>query len=150
MKAFAGNKDVSFGDVNLSEERISGPPHNPGSGGWPTIRYFNKQTGEEGGAYVKKTSKAMCDELGDEEMMTAYIEEYGKTSICSVETGDGCDEKEKDYIEKFKGKNEEEVLMQLKRLEGMTSSSMKPDLKRWLVKRKKILSQLVSESADEL
>lgn len=150
MKAFAGNKDVSFGDVNLSEERISGPPHNPGSGGWPTIRYFNKQTGEEGGTYVKRTPKAMCEELGDEEMMTAYIEEYGKTSMCSVETGAGCDEKEKNYIEKVKAMSAEEQSSQLKRLEGMAGGSMKPDLKRWLIKRKKILSQLVPESIDEL
>jgi len=149
VKAFAGNNDVSFGDVNLSEERISGPPHNPGSGGWPTIRYFNKQTGEEGGTYVKKTSKAMCDELGDEEMMTAYIEEYGKTSLCSVETGDGCDEKENDYIEKVKTMSEDVVKAQLTRLESMAGSSMKPDLKRWLIKRKKILSQFAS-AKDEL
>jgi len=149
VKAFAGNKDVSFGDVNLSEERISGPPHNPGSGGWPTIRYFNKQTGEEGGTYVKKTSKAMCDELGDEEMMTAYIEEYGKTSLCSVETGDGCDEKEKAYIEKVKVMSEDVVKAQLTRLESMAGSSMKPDLKRWLIKRTKILSQFAS-AKDEL
>jgi len=150
VKAFAGNKDVSFGDVNLSEDRISGEPHNPGSGGWPTIRYFNKQTGEDGGTYVKKTSKAMCEELGDEEMMTAYIEEYGKTSMCSVETGDGCDEREKGYIEKVKAMDEEEALKQLKRLESMASGSMKPDLKRWLIKRKKILGQLIPESIDEL
>jgi len=149
VKAFAGNKDVSFGDVNLSEESISGPPHNPGSGGWPTIRYFNKKTGEEGGTYVKKTSKAMCDELGDEEMMSAYIEEYGQTSLCSALTGDGCDDREKKYIEKVKLMSAEDVTAQLTRLEGMAGSSMKPDLKKWLIKRKKILSQF-GEAKDEL
>jgi len=94
----------------------------------------------------------MCDELGDDEMMTAYIEEYGKTSTCSVETGDGCDEKEKDYIKKVKAMSEEEQSSQLKRLEGMAGGSMKPDLKIWVVKRKKILSRLVhaSASTDEL
>ena len=56
---FANNSDVAFGDVNLSEERISGPPHNPGSGGWPTIRYFNKETGYDGKGYVQKTSKSV-------------------------------------------------------------------------------------------
>jgi len=149
VKAFAGNNDVSFGDVNLSEDRISGPPHNPGDGGWPTIRYFNKKTGEEGGTYVKKTSKGMCDELGDDEMMTAYIEEYGNTSTCSIKTGDGCDQKEKDYIEKVKTMSEDLVTTQLARLHAMAGQSMKPDLKSWMVKRKKILSQF-AESKDEL
>lgn len=91
----------------------------------------------------------MCDELGDEEMMTAYIEEYGKTSLCSVETGDGCDEKEKAYIEKVKVMSEDVVKAQVTRLESMAGSSMKPDLKRWLIKRKKILSQFAS-AKDEL
>ena len=53
---------MSFGDVNLSEEPIRGG-HNPGAGGWPTIRYFNAETGLAGASYVKKTDDAMC-ELG--------------------------------------------------------------------------------------
>lgn len=30
---------------------------------------------------MKKTSKSICDELGDEAMMGAYVDEYGKTSL---------------------------------------------------------------------
>lgn len=82
-------------------------------------------------------------------MMTAMIEEYGKTSMCSIETGDGCDEKEKSYIEKVKEMSENVITAQLSRLESMAGSSMKPDLKRWLIKRKKILSQFAEEK-DEL
>ena len=92
-KAFASNDGVAFGDINLSEQQIRGN-HNPGAGGWPTIRYFNQETGYEGHAYDKKTSKAMCDELGDEEMMQAYIEEAGGVSLCSAANGSGCSEKE--------------------------------------------------------
>ena len=65
---------MAFGDVNLSEEPIRGN-YNPGAGGWPTIRYFNKATGLEGAPYTKKTSGAMCDELGNDEYMQAYVEE---------------------------------------------------------------------------
>ena len=32
---------------------------------------------DDGAAYEKKTSKAMCDELGDLEYMRAYVEEQG-------------------------------------------------------------------------
>lgn len=142
---------VSFGDVNLSEDPIRGPPHNPGSGGWPTIRYFNKETGLDGGTYVKKTSKAMCEELGDQELMTEFIEEYGNASLCSVRDGAGCDEKEKGFIEKMRSKTSEELSAQLERLLKMEDNSMKPDLKKWLLKRKKILRQLVPQAgSDEL
>lgn len=149
MKAYAGNDDVSFGDVNLSEDPIRGAPHNPGAGGWPTIRYFNKETGIDGANYDKKTSKSMCDELGDEEMMHDYIEEAGGTSLCSVSDGSGCDDKEKGYIEKMKAKAAEDVTAQLRRLEGMEGETMKPDLKKWLQKRKKILKSL-SKAHEEL
>lgn len=47
-------------------------------GGWPTIWYFNKKTGVEGSAYAKKTSDAMCTELGPgKPYMQQYIEEAG-------------------------------------------------------------------------
>lgn len=149
MKAFAGNDDVSFGDVNLSEEPIRGEPHNPGAGGWPTIRYFNKNTGIDGANYEKKTSKSMCDELGDEEMMVSYIEEAGGTSVCSLSDGSGCSEKELGYIKKMRAKEKDEVISQLRRLEGMEGESMKPELMKWLKQRKKILKHL-AKAHDEL
>jgi len=145
VKTFAGNEDVSFGDVNLREEPIRGPPHNPGAGGWPTIRYYNKETGIDGANYDKKTSKAMCEELGDQEMMNEYIEEAGGASLCSVSLGTGCDDREKQYIEKMKAMTSEEVTVQLRRLESMEGETMKPELKKWLNKRKKILKALSKE-----
>ena len=84
---------MAFGDVNLSEEPIRGT-YNPGAGGWPTIRYFNTKTGYEGSPYTQKTSGAMCDELGKNENMQAYVEEAGGTSLCKAADGAGCGEKE--------------------------------------------------------
>ena len=88
-------------DVNLSEEQIrespDGDSYSPGARGWPTSRYFNKEMGIAGGSYEKKTDKAMCDELGDKQMMEAYVEEYGKTSLCSLD-GKGCDNKRWDLL----------------------------------------------------
>lgn len=137
-------------DVNLSEEQIT-DGHNPGSGGWPTIRYFNKKTGMLGGTYEKKTSKSMCDELGDVDMMTAYVEEYGNTSLCSAITNEGCDERQIKYIEKMKVKSKELNSSEMIRLEKMEGSSMKPELLSWLKKRKAILKQLiVQEEQNEL
>jgi len=83
-KAFAGNKDVSFGDVNVKEDKIDGP-HNPGRVGWPTIRYFNAETGINGGDYKRKTTSKLDEELGSDEGMRAYILDYGKTSLNSLD-----------------------------------------------------------------
>jgi len=155
-KLFAGSTDVAYMDVNLSKESIregpNGEAYNPGAGGWPTIRYFNKETGIAGGTYVKKTSEAMCTELGDEERMIDYIEEIGKTSICAVETKKGCDEKEIGYIAKMESESNEVLESKLDRLVSMENSTMTPELLSWLKKRKKILKKLLHVVAvrDEL
>jgi hypothetical protein len=39
-----------------------------------TVRYFNQATGYDGAAYEKKTTKAMCDELGDVDTMRQAVE----------------------------------------------------------------------------
>ena len=75
-RRFADHKDVVFGDINLSAQQVKGK-HNPGAGGWPTIKYFNKETGYEGAPYEKKTDKSMCDELGDDE----YMEEVSCVNV---------------------------------------------------------------------
>jgi len=147
--AFASNPQVAFGDINLSEQPIRGN-HNPGAGGWPTIRYFNKETGYEGHAYDKKTDKSMCDELGDDETMQAYVEEQGATSLCSAATKGGCSEKEGGFIDKWTVKSTESAAAELKRLQGMGAGSMKPELKKWLGARIAILKQLATGDKSEL
>lgn len=153
-KLFMGSSDVAFMDVNLQEESIrEGPnqePYNPGAGGWPTVRYFNKETGIAGGTYTKKTSEPMCTELGNEERMIEYVEEYSKTYTCSVLTNRGCNEKEIGYIDKMKSKSNDELTSQFDRLISMEGSSMTPDLYIWLKKRKKILKQLLFVGEEEV
>jgi len=144
---FANNKDVAFGDVNLSEEQVRGN-HNPGAGGWPTIKYFNKATGYEGKPYEKKTSGAMCDELGKDENMQAYVQEAGNTSLCKVEDGAGCEDKEKEFIAKFKAKSSAEIEAQLTRLNKMKDGKMKPDLIKWIRQRIAVLKQLSTSKAE--
>ena len=60
---------MEFADVNLSEEKIrtaaDGSNFSPGAGGWPTIRYFNKETGVGVMPYTKMSEKAMGDERKD-------------------------------------------------------------------------------------
>lgn len=90
----------------------------------------------------------MCDELGDFDTMTDYVEEAGKTSLCAVD-GSGCDERSAKYMEKMKAKSKEEQESQLKRLENMERKDMKADLKEWVRARRKMLKTLVA-SHEEL
>lgn len=149
VKKFSGNDDVVFGDVNLSKNQVR--KGSPGAGGWPTIRYFNKQTGYEGGDYKKVTSEAMCTELGPGlPHLENYILEYGNTSLCSVKTEKGCTDKEKGFIATWKkkladGTPSEDVQKQIERLDKMKGSSMKATLKQWVTQRLAIFKQLKTE-----
>lgn len=90
----------------------------------------------------------MCDELGDDEYMQAYVEEMGSTSLCSAFDGAGCSDKEIEFATKWKDKPAEDVTSQIERLEKMKGSSMKPELKKWLSQRLALLKQLAPK--DEL
>jgi len=146
-----------FGDVSLSKNQvrtIHGTDQSPGAGGWPTVRYFNKETGYGGKAYSKKTDKAMCDELGPkEEYMQQFVEEAGSTSLCNVKNPtSGCSDKAKAFIEKMSTKSADEVTKQLDRLKGMIDggqgASMKADALSWMKQRIGLLKQLSKK--DEL
>lgn len=89
----------------------------------------------------------MCDELGDVAMMQAYVEEAGQTSLCSIQTGSGCTDKEKAFIDTWKTKSPADVDAQLVRLQGMAAGKMTADLKAWLNQRKAILSQFQKANA---
>ena len=142
--------------MNLSEEQIreaaDGTPFNPGAGGWPTMRYFNKETGVGGAPYKKKTDKAMCDELKEIDMMEAFVEEAASTSLCDAFTGKGCGQKQADYASKWKLKSPEEVLSQKERLSKMLSTDpkLKPDAKDWIRARLQILKQFNNKHTAEL
>ena len=106
------------------------------------MRYFNQDTGVGGKPYTKKTGGAMCDELGDDKYMNGYILEAGSTSLCEIASLAECNAKETDFIGKWKEKPTEEVAGQIKRLRGMLSASMKPELREWVGQRLNALTQL--------
>jgi len=144
VKKFSSNPGIVFGDVNLSKNQVR--IGQPGAGGWPTVRHFNKKTGYDGEAYKQKTQEAMCTELGPgKPYLQQYIEEF--VSLCSTKTQDGCSEREKKFIDmwKAKGASVADIEKQIKRLEGMASSSMKAELMQWLRQRLSIFKQLKTE-----
>jgi len=104
---FKNDPEVSFGDINWSEEnhfsRAFGTNFGPGDGGWPTIRFFNKATGYGGQPYKQKTEEDMDVELGKEDRMREYVEQKSGRSMCDVVWGEGCSAMEIKYINKWVG-----------------------------------------------
>jgi len=157
VEEFEDNDSVAFADVNLSEEPIRGT-HFPGMDGWPTIKYFNKETGYEGRHYTKKTNDAMCTELGpsdNSKYMRLYVEEAGGVSRCASElplSSDNCSEKEIKFYTKFAAKSDEDVEKQVVRLTKMSNGKMKADLKKWINQRIALLKLIRSSLSvkDEL
>ncbi|CAE7427321.1 unnamed protein product [Symbiodinium sp. KB8] len=148
-ETFGKHPDVVFGDVALSKNqvrKIHGEDQSPGSGGWPTVRFFNKETGYGGKPYPKKTSMAMCDELGPKEnYLREWIEEFA--TLCDANATDkkGCSEQQLKFIEKWAGKSAAELKSQLTRLKGMLEkdgASMKPDALKWVKARAKLIEQM--------
>jgi len=152
VQKFATNPDVKFGDISLSGGGPrGGEGANPGAGGWPTIRYYNKETGILGKSYEKKTDASMCDELGPKGgLLQDYIEEAGSTSECSVVAPySGCGDKQKMFIEKMASKSAADVEAQVVRLTAMKEKPMKAELKLWLGQRLAILKGLAKQGGHE-
>jgi hypothetical protein len=139
--------------VNLQEpgnDGLRGDPHNPGAGGWPTIRYFNKETGPRGANYIKKTELTVCDELGpDHEYMMDYVEEAAQTSLCSTAHTANCDARSYEFLKKFQSQDRATMEAQVIRLQSLLDGGkIKSELREWIVRRKRILQSLISEVGD--
>jgi len=153
VEKFHGKAEVVFGDVALSKNQvrtIHGTEQGAGAGGWPTVRHFNKATGYGGAPYAKKTSQAMCDELGPStDYMQEHVEEIGGVSQCDVkDTSTGCSEQQIKFITKWTGKGKDDFEKQISRLEGMADkdgASMKADALTWVKQRIGIFKQLAKE-----
>mmetsp|Transcript_43866 Transcript_43866/g.95876 ORF Transcript_43866/g.95876 Transcript_43866/m.95876 type:complete len:140 (+) Transcript_43866:140-559(+) len=100
--------------------------------GYPTIKYFSAETGPKGADYSGARSFQALKTFVDENLEVK----------CTLDNLDGCSDKEKEFMEKWKAKSAEEVKSQKERLQGMSGGSMKPELKKWLHQRLNILKQL--------
>merc|ERR1712046_504921 len=64
---------------------------------------------------------------------------------CDPKTQEGCNDKEKAFIEKMKTADAEKIKKELKRLQGMNGGSMKPELQSWMQRRTNVLSKMAKE-----
>ena len=127
---YAGSSSVLIADADCTagaDELCS----QFGIRGYPTIKYFLDGDSEgqdyKGGRDFDSMNEFVVNELEIK---------------CDIKDGTGCTDKEKAYIEKMKAKASDERVKQIKRLEGMTGSSMKAELKVWLRQRLHVLRML--------
>jgi len=124
------------------------PKFQPGVGGWPTVRYFNSETGYDGAPYNQKTDKSMCDELGDMTYMRAYVEEKG-IKPCNVNTLAHCNDKQSKFVATWKAKTGDQRNAEIARLDKMGQTLVATsDIMNWHRQRLAILRDLVKH--DEL
>jgi hypothetical protein len=69
---------------------------------------------------------------------------------CDAATLEGCNEKEKAFVAQVAAFSADKVKAELKRLSGMKSSSMKPELAAWLDRRLAILKQVDGAGKQDL
>lgn len=69
---------------------------------------------------------------------------------CTFDMPDLCSDKAKKYIEKWSAKSADEKKTEVERLDKMSTGTMKADLKKWLLERKKILKSGIDGDAKEL
>jgi len=154
------NSNVAFGDVNLQKAPGTGSAWSPGAGGWPTVRYFNAETGYNGAPYVQKTSKSMCDELGDQSYMRQYVEDKSVKPCAIHGAGDNgadplnCSEQERDFISTWIDKSVGDIITEHTRLQRIVEApggaKLNPTQKQWIKQRFAILKQVRTKREKDL
>lgn len=105
--------------------------------GYPTLMYFNDETGHKGAAYNK--GRTLAD-------LSSFVEQQLQPKCNPTGTNlEGCTEKEKEFIGKFTKLGKAGVETELKRLEGLKGGSMTPELKKWLFTRIMLLKKVVAK-----
>jgi hypothetical protein len=145
---------VAFGDINLSTDRVTSAfevQFKPGMGGWPTHRFFNKATGYGGKPYVQKTEERICDELGKEEAMMAYVSEVSGAYLCDPRSAERCTAQEAEYASAWRNKPSADVAAELAKFSAELDKEPTGETKVWLDRQRSVLAQLASAATkDEL
>lgn len=130
---FAGSSSVVIGDVDCTSDGGKALCEEHEVRGYPTVKYFNGETGEKGEKYAGGR---------DIETLKKFVGE-SLSAKCLLDDTSACSEKESGYIAKMKG-DKDEAKKQLERLGGMKANPMAPDLKKWLHQRIAILEQIAA------
>jgi len=135
-ETFKGSSSVQIGDVDCTTDEGKPVCEANSVQGYPTIKYYNAETGKDGKSYDGGRS---YDEL------EAFVKET-LARKCDVKTKEDCSDEQKAYVEKQSGKAADALKAELVRLESLKDGDMKPDKKVWLFKRIAILKDMTGES----
>mmetsp|Transcript_86776 Transcript_86776/g.280404 ORF Transcript_86776/g.280404 Transcript_86776/m.280404 type:complete len:151 (-) Transcript_86776:22-474(-) len=128
--SYAGHPKVLIGDVDCTvQERLC---ESYGVSGYPTLKYFTKNTDTQGQKYTGDRFIEDLEALVKEKLLGG----------CEVDQLAACSEKEMAYIVKMKARSKADVTKELARLEGLLSGDMAPEKLAWLSSRVGILRQL--------
>jgi len=130
MEEFESSSSVVVGDVDCTVETDLCSEYDVS--GYPTIKYFTPETDDKGDSYNGGR---------DFDALKAHVVDNLEVK-CQADSGEGCSDKEKGYIEKMKAKGADDIQKQFDRLDGMKSGKMAKEQKQWLMQRYNILSQL--------
>lgn len=128
------NESVFIADVNCSEEpdlcrinRISG---------YPTIKVYldGEVAPYEGGRSFEEMYDFVYETLA---------------AHCIIEHPDECDAKSQTYLKKWTGKQADDLLDEIARLDGLMERHVTYELKVWMKERKDILRQLLPDEEEE-
>ena len=129
---YASSSSVVVADVDCTVEQDLCSDY--GVQGYPTIKYFTSETDEKGADY---SGGRTFDALKDFVSETLEVK-------CLLDNTEGCSDKEKDFMAKWKDKPKADAKAQLDRLTKMMGGSIAPDLKKWVAQRMNILKQLTA------
>jgi hypothetical protein len=127
--------------------------------GWPSLRYFNKDTGLKGKAYKQQSQEKLCDELGPHHTyMNRFVTSIGGAEEpgCSA-TDDlhvGCDDKDMEFIEMYKDKPLAEITAELDRLVALGDKDRRSQFirmkKKWIKRpvAMMLLKQFIEATGD--
>lgn len=110
---YEGSSSVIIGEVDCTEEGELCQEF--AIQGYPTIKYFTKETPKDGEAYNQGRSL---------EALRTFVKDNLEVK-CDVEDPTGCTPKEVSFITAMKAKSNDEIKAQLKRLNGMQANKMK-------------------------
>ena len=127
---YEGSNSVIIADVDCTVEADLCGQHDVK--GYPTIKYYNAETGRAGASYNGGRDLAALKQFTEENLSKA----------CDAESLENCDDRERKFIESMKAKSAEERTTERGRLEKMKDGKMKPDQRKWLGQRLNILTQL--------
>lgn len=129
------SSSVLIGDVDCTAEGGEALCSANGVSGYPTIKYYNAESGKEGYSYNGDRSFEALNSFVEDEL---YRE-------CDVKTKDSCSEKELAYVKKMADQGQEKWAAEAKRLQGLLGKPSSPDQHAWLSTRHGLLEQLLGK-----